>query len=324
MTEVAESEAPVETGEQGSDPRILVRSFGAQAEMADENTIDVRVVPFNEVATVADPPHFRAYREQFVHQVFDRNEKAANRVLLRAGFGHDGLTTDGERKPGLGGVVGHGIELVSREGDGYLARFKMHSGSEAQTARELVGDGVLTGVSAEFVPIRNNRTPDNILQRVKAHLDAVLLTYQPAYSQAQVLAMREETVLEELMPPPVDRALLERCADLGIDLPEGQAMLLARAYTEVSWDGSAARWDSAEAYCAASAIDLNPAGAKKTKDRCHLPYKEPGSGVINVNGVRAALARIGQGDPVDATQPQRDAARATLERILNAFNSSQS
>ena len=321
MTEV-QDEVTVETGE--GDPRILVRSFGAQAEMADDRTIEVRVVPFDEVATVADPPDFRAYREQFVHQVFDRNEKAANRVLLRAGFGHDGLTEDGYRKPGLGGVVGHGVELISREGDGYLARFKMHSGSEADTARELVAEKVLTGVSAEFVPIRNNRTKDNILQRVKAHLDSVLLTYQPAYSKSQVLAMREETVDDELLPPPINRALLEKCADLGIDLPEGQAILLSRTYTEVAWDGSASRWDSAEAYCAASAIDLNPTGAKKTKDRCHLPYKEPGSGAININGVRAALSRIGQGMPQDATQAQRDAAKATLERILNAFNSSQS
>jgi HK97 family phage prohead protease len=225
MTEV-QDEAPVETGEQGGDPRILVRSFDVQVEMADERTIDVRVVPFNEVATVADPPSFRPYREQFVHQVFGRNEKAANRVLLRAGFGHDGLTKSGYRKPGLGGVVGHGIELKSREGDGYFARFKMHSGTEADTARELVRDGVLTGVSPEFVPIQNNRTKDNILQRVKAHLDSVLLTYIPAYSQAQVLAMREETVDQELMPPLVNRELLERCAKLGVSLPEGMAVLL--------------------------------------------------------------------------------------------------
>ena len=321
MTEV-QDEVTVDTGEQ-ADPRILVRSFGAQAEMADDRTIEVRVVPFDEIATVSDPPDFRPYREQFMPLVFDRNERAPNRVFLRAGFGHDGLTQNGERKPGLGGVVGHGRELLSRD-DGYIAWFKMHAGNEADTARELVADKVLTGVSAEFVPLKNNRTKDGILQRVKAHLDSVLLTYQPAYSKSQVLAMREETVDEELMPPPINKALLERCADLGIELPEGQALLLARAYSEASWDGSASRWDTPEAYCAASAIDLNPAGAKKTKDRCHLPYKEPGSGTININGVRAALSRIGQGYPQDASQSQRDAARATLERILNAFNSSQS
>lgn len=210
---------------QRDDPRILVRSFDVQAEMADDRTIDVRVVPFGEVATVADPPDFRPYKEQFLPRVFDRNERAANRILLRAGFGHDALGKDGTRKPGLAGVVGHGIELMGRD-DGYVARFKMHGGSEADTARELVGDGVWTGVSAEFVPLKNNRTKDGILQRVKAHLDSVLLTAIPAYSNAQVLAMREETVDEELMPTPVDKELLERCAKLGIALPEHMAAQL--------------------------------------------------------------------------------------------------
>jgi hypothetical protein len=92
----------------------------------------------------------------------------------------------------------------------------------------------------------------------------------------------------------------------------------------VAWDGSASRWDTPEAYCAASAIDLNPAGKAKIKDRCHLPYKEPGSGTININGVKAALSRLGQGLPQDATQGQRDEAQRTLERILNSFTSSQS
>lgn len=223
MTEV--DEAPVEMAED-THSRILVRSFGVQAETVDERTIDVRVVPFNEVATVADPPDFRPYREQFLHRVFEKQEKAANRVLLRAGFGHDGLTTSGERKPGLGGVVGHGVELLSREGDGYFARFKMHSGTEAETARELIADGVLTGVSAEFVPIHSRRTKDGILLRVKAHLDSVLLTYQPAYSQAQVLAMREEVIDEEMMLPPVSMELLERCKALGVKLPEAHAQML--------------------------------------------------------------------------------------------------
>lgn len=320
MTEVQE-EASVETGGR----EVLVRTYGVEAEMSDDRTIDVRVVPFGEVAEVADPPDFRPYREQFMPGVFSKQEGAANRILLRVGPGHTGLEpTTGERKAGLAGVIGHGKELLGRT-DGYVGRFKIHSGAEADTARELVADGVLHGVSAEFVPIKTIRSREGVVQRVKAHLDSVLLTYMPAYSKAQVLAMREEeeeVFDEELMPPPINHELLERCADLGIELPEGQALLLARAYTETAWDGSASRWDTPEAYCSASAIDLNPAGAKKTKDRCHLPYKEPGSGTININGVRAALSRIGQGFPQDASAAQRASAQATLERILASFNKS--
>ncbi len=299
---------------------VLVRTFAAQVEMADDRTIDVRVVPFDEVIEVADPPDYRRYREQFMPGVFAHQENAANRIYLRAGQGHDSVD-EGVRKPGLLGVVGHGQSLVGRD-DGYFARFKMHSGTEAETARELVADGVYTGVSAEFYPAKNVRTREGIVQRVKANLESVLLTPIPAYSKSQILAMREGevTVDEGLMPPAPNLELLERCADLGIELPEGMAMLLTRAYTEAPWDGSASRFDTPEAYCAASAIDLNRAGSAKTKTNCHLPYKEP-SGTINVNGVRAALSRIGQGFPTDATQPQRDAAKSRLEKILNSFNS---
>ncbi len=313
-----------EIAERASQREVLVRTFAAQATMADDRTIDVRVVPFDEVIEVADPPHFRMYREQFMPGVFSHQENAANRVYLRAGQGHDSLTPMGERKPGLAGVVGHGQSLVGRA-DGYFARFKMHGGAEADTARELVADGVYTGVSAEFMAAKSIRTREGVVQRVKAHLESVLLTPNPAYSKAQVLAMRnaEFTIDAEMLPPPPDRVLLERVAALGIEVPEDMAILLARAYTEAPWDGSASRFDTPESYCSASAIDLNPAGAKKIKDRCHLPFKEP-NGTINVNGVRAALSRIGQGFPSDATQPQRDAAKARLEKILGAFSSTSS
>jgi hypothetical protein len=138
------------------------------------------------------------------------------------------------------------------------------------------------------------------------------------------LSLREEQIVDEaLMPPPPNKEILERCAELGVELPEGMAILLSRAYTDAQWDGSESRWDTAEAYCAASAIDLNTGTGPKTKDACHLPFKEP-TGEINVNGVRAALARIGQGDPTDATQEQRDAAKSRLEKILASFNSMSS
>jgi len=212
---------------------ILVRTYGVQAEMADERTLDVRVVPFDEVATVADPPDFQPYKEQFMPGVFSHQEKAANRILLRVGFGHDMLDPTGSpqgatRKPGFVGVIGHGQQLVGRE-DGYHARFKMHNNTEADTARELISDGVLTGVSAEFYPGRNIRSREGVIQRVRANLDSVLLTHSPAYSKAQVLAMREaeqETLDEEFMPPPPSLELLARVKAMGVPLPQGMAVLL--------------------------------------------------------------------------------------------------
>lgn len=63
------------------------------------------------------------------------------------------------------------------------------------------------------------------------------------------------------------------------------------AVVDTPWDGSASRYPSTEAYCAACAIDLNESGAKKTQDNCKLPYKEPG-GAINKNALGSAAAAL--------------------------------
>ncbi len=309
-----------EIAERVSQREVLVRTYAVAEQSLDGRTLHVRVVPFDEVATVADPPDFRPYEEQFMPGVFDRQMNAAHRVRLRSD--HLALDESGARKSGTSGIVGKGISLVETDG-GVEAEFRFLNTPDADTALELTREGGYDGVSAEFAPIRNMRTREGILQRVKAHLDSVALAVGPAYSKAEILALREGEVVtidEEMLPPQPNLELLERCADLGIDLPEGMALLLSRAYTEAPWDGSPSRFDTPEAYCAASAIDLNPSGNAKTKSNCHLPYKEP-SGAINVNGVRAALSRIGQGFPSDATQPQRDAAKSRLEKLLASFSS---
>jgi HK97 family phage prohead protease len=312
MTEVVE-EAKV-----GRD--ILVRTFAVQAEAGDGRTINVRVVPFNEVADVADPPDFKPYKEQFMPGAFARNVPHAHRIRLRSD--HAALDDNGGRKSGTAGIVGTGKTLTETDG-GYEGEFQFLDTPDAMTARELVLNGGYDGVSAEFLPIKSAWV-DGVKQRQVAHLDSVALATGPAYSSAAILSLREEQIVDEsMLPPPPNIAIVERCAELGIDLPEGMAILLSRSYTEQPWDGSAGRYDTPEAYCNAVAIDLNIAGAAKTKDRCHLPYKEP-SGEINVNGVKAALSRIGQGYPNDATQAQRDEAKAKLEKILGAFNSMSS
>jgi phage head maturation protease len=318
MTDVVEEQTTsVETG--GNE--LLSRTFAVADQSVDGRTLHVRVVPFDQIAEVADPPDFKPYREQFMPGVFARNEPHAHRIRLRSD--HAAIDDNGRRLPGAHGIVGKGVKLTQNDG-GYEAEFKFLSTPEADTALELTREGGYDGVSAEFKPIVSAWSHDGIKQRKQAHLDSVALALGPAYSKAEILALREGEIIQDeaTIVPTISRELVERCEALGIELPENMSLMLARAYTEVSWDGSASRWDTPEAYCAASAIDLNPAGGAKTKDKCHLPYKEPGSGTINVNGVRAALSRIGQGYPQDASQGQRDAAKAKLQKILDSFNSS--
>lgn len=299
---------------------VLVRTYAVEAQDLDGRNLHVRVVPFDEVATVADPPDFQPYKEQFRPGVFRAQENAAHRIRLRSD--HAAIDGAGSRKAGLAGVVGKGVSLRETNG-GAEMEFRFLNTPDADTALELVREGGYDGVSAEFMPIRSERTQDGVLQRVKAHLDSVALALGPAYSKAEILALREspEVIVDAAMlPPEPSVALLERCAGLGIELPSGMATLLARAFTEQPWDGSASRWDTAEAYCAASAIDLNTGSGPKSKALCHLPYMEPGSMMVNVNGVRAALSRLGEGFPSDASAAQRDEARVMLEKVLASFN----
>jgi len=208
---------------------VLVRTFAVESQQLDGRTLHVRVVPFGEVATVADPPDFQPYREEFVSGVFSNQENAAHRIRLRTD--HAAITDTpggGVRSPGLAGVVGKGLSLRETNG-GVEAEFRFLDTLEADTALALVKDGGYDGVSAEFAPIRSVRSKDGVMQRVKAHLDSVALAIGPAYSGAEILALREGGEVvddEEMLPPPVNRELLERCKALGVPLPEGMATLL--------------------------------------------------------------------------------------------------
>lgn len=315
---MSESEHEIQDETEGRESGLLHRVFPADIT-SDGRTVDVRIVPYNERAVANDGGGGSArgipYEEEFLAGAFTNQLKAPNRVL--ANFEH---------QPGIGGVVGHGTAL-REEADGFYGSFRMHETNDGDKALTLVREGVLDGVSLEFLPIKTFRTAAGVVQRAKAHLDSVAFCRNPAYKSAKVLAVREEILLDEtLLPVLPDPAMLERYERLGFELPEryqtteDDEELLQRAMVEMAWDGSASRWPTAEAYCSASAIDLNPPGQPKTKSMCHLPFHEP-NGDVNINGVRAALSRLGQGDPQDASQAQRDRARAMLERILQRFNS---
>lgn len=56
-------------------------------------------------------------------------------------------------------------------------------------------------------------------------------------------------------------------------------------FDDSAWNGAASQWDTPAAYCADCLIDLNGSG-EKTKDKCHLPYRKPGSTKINKNALR--------------------------------------
>lgn len=75
-------------------------------------------------------------------------------------------------------------------------------------------------------------------------------------------------------------------------------------------------YETAEEFCAACLIDLNPPGKDKVKSLCKLPVKEPKrlGGKVNWNAVVAAAAALaGARGGVDA--PKEDKVRAARKLL---------
>ncbi len=189
--------------------QAIVREFPVELTERDGRTIDLRVVPYNKVATVADAPFYEPYQEMWVQGAFDRQLSAANRVEVFLNFEH---------QDGLQGIIGHGTELRESP-DGLEGTFRVHPNADGDKALHLVNEGLLTGVSLEFKALKSTRE-NGVMVRQRAHLDRVSLTRagRPAYKDAKVLAIRTKPA-ERV--PVFDPALAERIARFGISVPIG-------------------------------------------------------------------------------------------------------
>lgn len=206
------AERPFLVGEQEG---MIVRTFAAEMTAGDGRTIDVRVVPYGERITHNDGkgglPVGMPYQEEWMPGAFAGQERAANRVLVNF-----------EHQEGIAGIVGHGKALIERS-DGLYGSFKLHETPDGDKALMLVKEGVLGGISLEAKGKRAYRTRDGVIQRVKARLVGIALCRSPAYTGAQVLAIREEPELivdQEIIPTDINPELIERCERLGIRLPQ--------------------------------------------------------------------------------------------------------
>lgn len=301
MSEATLEQEQTEARESG----LLHRTFTAEFQPGDGRTVDVRIVPFGVVERVSDGgPH---YDEEWMAGSFDEQLVAGHRLKVLGNFEH---------QKGL--PCAKAISLRSAP-DALYGSFRMLNTQAGDTALELVNDGILDGVSLEAYPKKSVRTADGVVRRVKAHLDAIAFCRRPAYKDAAVLAVRQEVIVDEtLLPLELDPELVERCRKAGIRLP-ARFELLERAFTEAAWDGSESRWPDAASYCAASLVDNNPAGKRKTKAQCHFPVREPGSGDINVNALRAVVGGRG----AQASFPNAEKGRAEAQRLLAQYEKQQ-
>lgn len=265
-----------------ADDQVIRREFQAElTPVGDGRTIDMRIVPYKVKARVRDA-HGPEYEEEWLPGVFDKQIKAANRVFVNV-----------EHEKGFSGVVGKGAEFREAK-DGFHGSVRIDEGPAGDKALRFVNEGALTGVSLEAIPLEWRHSPDGVVQRVKARLINIALCRFPAFSGAEVLAVREVATPEEPEPePPAPEPEPEPSDPAYVDATLeriGYEPLMLRATTDRPWDGSAARFEDDE-YERACLV-CRP-GDESAKTRCSLPVLEP-NGDLNINGMHAAASRLNQ------------------------------
>jgi HK97 family phage prohead protease len=172
---------------------ILVREVPLEIADGDGRTLEARIIPYGESATICDPPDYEMQQERFAPGAFDRQINAAHRVKVWLSTMHE---------QGLRGIVGHGEKLEDRE-DGVYATFRVHENPDGDKALQMVRDGLLPAMSVEFVDLQSVKRA-GFVERVRAHLERVSLVQVGAYRGAEVLALRE---------PPIELPRIPALAD---------------------------------------------------------------------------------------------------------------
>jgi HK97 family phage prohead protease len=174
------------------DRPVLIREVPLEIAEGDGRTLEARIIPYGESATICDPPEFVTEQERFAPGAFSRQINAAHRVKVWLSTMHE---------QGLRGIVGHGEKLEDRE-DGVYATFRVHENQDGDKALQMVRDGLLPAMSVEFIDLQSVRR-NGFVERVRAHLDRVSLVQVGAYKGAEVLALREPPIeLPRLAPLP--------------------------------------------------------------------------------------------------------------------------
>lgn len=186
---------------------LLRRSYVIDDATVAGRTLHVRIVPYASPAVVADPADdtragtsTRPYREAWERGAFRHAVKAAHRVPLIVG-----RHTDRQSNPFAD--VGRGLTFAEKD-DALYGDLAVDSSPFGDHALAKVDSGQWRGISvgARGLRFRDHADPHagGLRWRTLAALDHVLLTEHPAYTDAQVLAVREA------LNQPSDKPLLDK------------------------------------------------------------------------------------------------------------------
>jgi len=158
------------------DEKMENRNYSVNLELranSDGRTIFGIAVPYNKEQRITS-----TMIEVFRKGVFSEVIKAPHRVKLLRGHGENN-------------VLGRAT-LLRETDEGLYAEFKISKTREGDEALELVKDGALDQLSVGFMPIKNKKRPDGVMERLKAHLAEVSLVTFGAYGElAAITGMRE-------------------------------------------------------------------------------------------------------------------------------------
>ena len=158
------------------DEKMENRNYSVNLELranSDGRTIFGIAVPYNKEQRITS-----TMIEVFRKGVFSEVIKAPHRVKLLRGHGENN-------------VLGRAT-LLRETDEGLYAEFKISKTREGDEALELVKDGALDQLSVGFMPIKNRKRPDGVMERLKAHLAEVSLVTFGAYGElAAITGMRE-------------------------------------------------------------------------------------------------------------------------------------
>jgi HK97 family phage prohead protease len=159
-----------------SEEKMENRNYSVNLELranSDGRTIFGIAVPYNKEQRITS-----TMVEVFRKGVFSEVIKAPHRVKLLRGHGENN-------------VLGRAT-LLKETDDGLYAEFKISKTRAGDEALALVQDGALDQLSVGFMPIKNKKRPDGVMERLKAHLAEVSLVTFGAYGEmASITGMRE-------------------------------------------------------------------------------------------------------------------------------------
>lgn len=131
--------------------------------------------------------------------------------------------------------------------------------------------------------------------------------------------MPEELANRPLDYPYVDSMEIDEEPGLLTQMMNGLRSVFQKAsFDESAWDGSASQWDTPEAYCSDCLIDTNES-SPKSKDKCHLPYRKPGSKAINKNALKAIVGGRGISAVSAPKEAKTKAAKWVISHYRAAF-----